>query len=418
MITLDEATPTNASDAAVKVLRGNWRAGYSHKLRKPYEFTCPSPDIYPFQWSWDSCFHAIALTHVDPDKAKSEISTLLLGADSGGFLPHMLLWPGSSKTETIDAFRIALWDEWRTATIGPPVLARAVYHVYRSSGDWEWLSAVLPAVVRLYDWLAAVRAGADGLLLIKQPDESGLDSSPKYDSALGLVIDSRTLHADWHTAMRQLIEHNSVDEDPRVYRHGHFVWVDVLVNTVYADSLTCLARLLGERGGRFALRAQAVLESLIHRCWDDHRGVFWDLNDVTGRPATVLTASSLFPLVLPNLPHAIVDRLLAHLLNEDEFWLPFPVASVAATEPSFDPTFATGSIFRGSTWINLNWYLHLGLRAHGKHEIAAELARRTISLAAQSGLRECYGPYDAAGQGAHKFGWSALVLDLLNGHQG
>ena len=34
----------------------------------------------------------------------------------------------------------------------------------------------------------------------------------------------------------------------------------------------------------------------------------------------------------------IVRQLVnEHLLNEAEFWLPFPIPSVAANEPSFDP---------------------------------------------------------------------------------
>ena len=87
--------------------------------------------------------------------------------------------------------------------------------------------------------------------------------------------------------------------------------------------------------------------------------------------------------------------------------------SVAATEPSFDPDFATGAIFRGSSWINLNWYLAWGLQERGFTDVAEELIRRTVAMAARSGMRECYGPYDAAGQGAESFGWSTLVLDLI-----
>ena len=28
---------------------------------------------YPFQWFWDSCFHAVALSHFDAERARSEV---------------------------------------------------------------------------------------------------------------------------------------------------------------------------------------------------------------------------------------------------------------------------------------------------------------------------------------------------------
>ena len=31
-----------------------------------YDFVCPSTGTYPFQWFWDSCFHAVALSPLRP----------------------------------------------------------------------------------------------------------------------------------------------------------------------------------------------------------------------------------------------------------------------------------------------------------------------------------------------------------------
>ncbi|ACU38324.1 hypothetical protein KCV87_33320 [Actinosynnema pretiosum subsp. pretiosum] len=404
-----------ATTTALEVLRGNRRTGRSAELGADYAFTCPSPTSYPFQWNWDSCFHAIALSRVAPDLARREVDSLLLGADPGGFLPHMLLWEQDARAAATEEFRIAMWDHWRTATIAPPVLARAVAAVHRATGDDAWLRSVLPAVARHFDWLHAARAGRDGLLVIGQPDESGLDSTPKYDAVLGLDPRSPAVGPEWHAAMRALIGERPAAADPSAFPSGRFQWVDVLLNTVYADGLGCLADLAGADGARFRARAATVLRSLLDGCWDGRRGAFWDVDAVSGRRAEVLTASSLFPLVLTDLPEPVVTALVDHLVDEDEFWLPYPVPSVAATEPSFDADFATGAIFRGSTWVNLNWYLHLGLRAHGRHDVADELAARTVAMTAAAGMRECYGPFDARGHGAHDFGWSALVLDLPTG---
>jgi glycogen debranching enzyme len=102
-----------------------------------------------------------------------------------------------------------------------------------------------------------------------------------------------------------------------------------------------------------------------------------------------------------------------HLHNPAEFWLPYPVPSVAANEPSFDPEARTGLLWRGSTWVNMNWFLVGGLRQHGYIELADELVERTCAMISNGGFREYYSPYSGIGYGAPGFGWTTLVLDFL-----
>ncbi|MFE5587355.1 amylo-alpha-1,6-glucosidase [Kitasatospora sp. NPDC056531] len=415
---------TESSTRARATLARNHRTGHSQLAARRYEFTCPSPDSYPFQWAWDSSFHAIALTHLDTRRASAELRSLLSAATPTGFLPHMVLWQDDLRPTATADFRIDLWEGWRSVTIAPPVVAHAVERVHRATGDGLWLSRVLPTTLAFFDWLHTHRTDpGTGLLEIHQPDESGLDSSPKYDAALGLdPLDEKTVRRAWHTSMRELITDYATPtrtpESPLRERR-RFVWIDVLLNTVYADGLASLARLartagLPERTSRqLAERSHAIGAALLRHCWDETAGAFHDLDLVAGRRSEVLTASALFPILLDSVPTAVANRVIEeHLLNEKEFWRPYPVPSVAATEPSYDPEFRTGAIFRGSSWVNLNWYLHRGLRRHGYHAEAATLAERTCALVAASDTRECYGPEDAAGHGARSFGWSSLVLDL------
>jgi hypothetical protein len=56
----------------------------------------------------------------------------------------------------------------------------------------------------------------------------------------------------------------------------------------------------------------------------------------------------------------------------------------------------------------------LGLVRLGYGEQAAELVDRITSTVARSGLREYYHPYTGAGMGARDFGWSSLVLELID----
>ena len=93
-----------------------------------------------------------------------------------------------------------------------------------------------------------------------------------------------------------------------VARHEEHV-EDVLVNVLYARALLAL-------GGRFATRAQRIVQALLERSWDPDVALFWDLAGGAERPIRVSTWSSLAPLALPGIPaevkRALVERQLLH----------------------------------------------------------------------------------------------------------
>ena len=64
---------------------------------RTYTFTVPAltDRAYPFQWFWDSCFHAMVWAHLDVERAKEEIRSLLTAQDETGFIPHMIFWDPS-----------------------------------------------------------------------------------------------------------------------------------------------------------------------------------------------------------------------------------------------------------------------------------------------------------------------------------
>jgi hypothetical protein len=418
---------TDPNELATNVLAGNRRQGESRTPPARYDYTCPSPHTYPFQWNWDSAFHAIALSKRDPARARAEVESLLVAAQPSGFLPHMVLWQEDVRGRAAADWPIAIDPAgWHTLTANPPVLPLAVERL-APTAPAGWLDRIVPQLVDVLAWWRTHRdPDGTGLVRTFQPDESGLDMSPKYDVLLGIDRrDPASIVPRWHAAVRDLIgayaeQRAERGADVDLTAPGRFSWQDVLVNSIYGSSARALARLLRGRGadaaaGEWEQAAAQTTAALIAHSWDETAGAFFDSylgRDGRWQRAEVLTASSLFPLVLEDLPSEHAVRLVTHLTDESEFWLPYPVPSVAASEPSFDETFATGAIFRGSSWVNLNWYLHLGLRLHGYPDVAAELARRTRAMVAQSGLRECYGPRDAAGHGARDFSWSALVLDL------
>ena len=409
---------------ARRVLSANRQEGVSRWNGKRFSFVCPSLSSYPFQWFWDSAFHAIALMHLNADLAKQELQCLLQAAQPDGFIPHMVLWQEQHQRAAEAEFKITLAHPYFTATTQPPVLARAIECVFETTRDFAWLAEVLGPTVCFFKWLQTIRdPDNDFLIAIVQPDESGVDVSPKFDALLG--IDYRrpdTVYSAWHSGMDRLfaIYRDSRTESRKLLQLDAFNYEDVMFNSIYADGLLRLAGLLRTaqypeaEAAEFELWSARTRDALIRKCWDEQRSAFWDLSGSDEQPQKILTSSCLFPLILKGMDSNIVRRLVnEHLLNEAEFWLPFPIPSVAANEPSFDPAFVTRAIFRGPSWVNINWYLYWGLRQYGYDDIGGELVTRTLNMIERGGMCECFDPYTAEGFGAADFGWTALIIDLI-----
>jgi glycogen debranching enzyme len=402
-------------ELAARQLAANRLSGVDPETGLAYDFVCPSTTSYPFQWFWDSCFHAIVLTHVDVALAEQELRCLLQGARPDGFIPHILFWNRPAHLEAFASYNLPPTADWSTDTIQPPVLATAVRRVWEANRSRSFLEAVLPATHRYYDWLDANRdPDQDGMINILQPDESGMDASPEYDAPLHL---QRATVAGLHAAMERLFAaYAPYQRNPASMLAAEVFDVeDVLVNTLYAEGLrdlACLLEATGERplAGRYLERAERTERALLARCWDEQAGMFWSLSGPEKEHLHVLTVASLMPLLLESLPPDRAARLIAHLSDPATFWTPYPCPSVARSEPSYSP--GEGITWRGPTWINTNWLLVRGLRRHAYTHYADEIARSSRSLVLRHGFREYYDPETGAPLGATGFAWSTLVVDM------
>ena len=403
---------------ARNILLTNLRRGVADWNGKEYSFVCPSLRGYPFQWFWDSCFHAIALIHLDQDQAKAELTTLMSGALPNGFMPHMIFWEMEKQPDFLARNIVGMTSPNYSATMQPPIIAYAVERVYQATGDREFLDAALPILTRFYRWAKQARdPDGDGLIAVIQPEEAGTDCSPKYDDILGL---DELSNRGFITALRKVYEAYEPmrGDDHKILAADLFHVEDVLVNTIYALGLRSLARLLegsGDSSGaaEFNHEADRTRDALLAKCWDEDAGAFFDLSGVAETPVKVVTISSLMPLVLEDLPRPIVERLVDQwVTNPDHFWTPYPLPSVPASDPKFMPGNPGGFIWRGPSWINTNWFLSHALRRHGYADLADTIVARSHECIDKSGFREYYHPYTAEGLGASNFGWSTLILDM------
>ena len=402
-------------EAARKILLGNLRRGVADWNGKEFNFVCPSLTGYPFQWFWDSCFHAIALLHLDPEQAKAEMRTLMSGALPDGFIPHIIFWEMEKQPDFLSRNIVGRTSDYYSATMQPPIIAYTVERVYRATGDQEFLDEALPVLTAFYRWLREVRdPDGDGLIAVIQPEEAGTDCSPKYDDVLGL---EELSNQGFIAALKKVYAAYEPmrGDDRRILAADIFHFEDVLVNSIYAMGLRALSRLLGgaPEALEFQREADKTRDALLSKCWDEEAGAFFDLSGVSETPVKVVTISSLMPLVLEDLPRPIVERLVNEWLTAPEhFWTTYPVPSVPASDPKFMPGNPRGFIWRGPTWMNTNWFLSHALRGHGYPELAAAIVEKSLECIRRSGFREYYHPLNAEGLGARDFGWSTLILDM------
>jgi hypothetical protein len=390
---------------AEETLRGNWTSGSRDGVH--YGYSRPSPGHYPWQWYWDSCFHAIVWRRFDRARAESELRSLLAGGSEDGFIGHTIFWHRHVDWQRRWTYNVASRTARNTSTIQPPLLA------------WAWRIAVgdpgsEPRIAAHHRWLIEHRdIDGDGLLWIVQPDESGLDSSPKFDPIWGLRAHARPLfpfliarnrRRDWNAR--------------RILAAGGPLVCEVVVNVLW-----CLARL--------AAGEPSITPAIVDRLWDERRGLFLDVargelahqgrtDPADGdRRIRTSTWSALAPLALPDLPEEIGRRLVEeHLLEPRRYWLPFPPTSVSAEEPTFEPRRWKGPLrrlyWRGPTWINSAWLLWMGLLRRGNDPEAMEMAQRLAEAVGEESLREFYEPYSGVGLGATHFGWSSLIAELAD----
>jgi neutral trehalase len=402
-----------------RILEKNRQVGRADWCGYDFDFTCPSTDTYPFQWFWDSCFHAVALSHFDIPKAESELFSLLRNQHEDGFVSHVTFWQRDVYEEMVSTYDIAFRSTYLSDEMQPPVLAQAVEAVATRGRGNEFLKEILPSVDRFFSWMDKVRNPyGDGLIRVIQPDETGLDHSPIWDEIMDIRDEE---HESWVKGWHSICDpYEEVNRDPlKMIELDHFAVANVMMNTIYIENLRILGRLflrLGDvtRSDMYLARADKARRSLDEFCWDEVDGLFYDVNGKGNEKIRVNTVSSLMPIFLEDTDEKKFNRILGHILNPNEYWSKYPIPSVAMNHPSFRPDTVGGNlVWRGPTWMCSNWYLARGLIRHGRKDLALHMARQSIELIKLSGVREYYNPFDGEGHGAHDFSWSTILLDLV-----
>jgi putative isomerase len=333
------------------------------------EAMAPSLINYVGVWQWDAFFHALAYRHVDPKLAEDQLRVMLDHQREDGMIPDAVHDEG-----IVTSIAVPHTDREGEVT-KPPLVAWAALKVYKLTGHRDFLDEIYEPAQRLIRWWFEKNDDDhDGIVQYNHPYSSGLDDSPLWDD--GVPVESPDLNT---YLVMQL------------------------------DALADIAEILGEPSNAVKWRAQAeeLTRRMIDYFWDERAGVFWAKRN--GQPIYTLTPFNLYPLLTGRLERAMNERLVAHLLSPQEFWLRFPIPSVAKIDAKYNPN----QMWRGPTWVNINYLFIEGLVRSGYPQLADTLRDRTLGLLmGQQDIYEYYNPEsgDPPASAARLFGWSAAIF--------
>jgi hypothetical protein len=397
----ESTAPATLAATARAVLENHWR---------PPGFAVPNAITYPYQWLWDSGFHAVVWSHLgEPDKALDELRALFARQGTDGFVPHMTYW--STPDASLD-----FWGRRGTSCLTqPPMYGHALAVLFRAGVaiPADLLDAAHAGLRFLLD---ARRAGGAGGVRIVHPWESGCDDSPRWDAwCPGPVWSLDAWRATKSTLVDGIVA--QLVDDSR-FTDGAF---GPTFNEAFAVEPAGFGALVAFNARELATighdpdrddvlaRAADDLAGVLATRWNPEVGTWVDVAVDGSWGSSARTADSLLPaLVVDNGPQ--VAAALDSLLDADAFGGPFGPAGVHRSEPGFDPH----RYWRGPVWPQLAYLLWLAARRVGHDDVTRTLVAGTAAGAQASGWSEHWHPDTGASQGAAPQSWTGVVAVMAD----
>jgi len=372
-----------------------------------YEYTVPSPKSYPYQWLWDSCFHAVIYSYIDIEAAKRELESVVARQFENGMLPHMIYW------EKVDGMLDIEWGKEDTSTITqPPIIGYAVCKVYEKSGDKKFLEKIYPKLWHYTRYLLNDRdPRGNHLIGIINPDESGEDDSPRFDVPLGLPP-KHTLDENFKKRLALVEKNKACNFDAPFCMKNNFWVKDVPFNAIMVEHLYRMQDLAdelvrAEDKEYFSEQADKVKHAMREKLLEN--GVMWPAYSEKYIKMKVATWAIFAPMLGKIYTNSEAEDIVEnYLLSNDHFRTPFFLPTVSKSEESFDPD----GFWRGPVWIFTNWMVYRGLLEYKMYGVAEQIRNSSMQLINKSGFREHFNPFTGEGQGAHNFTWGGLILDM------
>lgn len=372
--------PATVRAAARAVLEANWR---------PEGYTVPNAEVYPFQWLWDSCFHAITWADLgEGDRARRELSHLFRTQNAEGFVPHV-------DYEFLPTHHSEFWNrEGQSSITQPPMFGHAIAELARRGIGVD--DVVGPATLAL-NFLFDRRHRVEGLIALCHPWESGGDDCPRWDHwCPGGWSKER-----WFGIKGDLVDSLSFSEIGSPIANPAFVVASCGFNALVAFNALELASVSND--DRLIDKAIQLIGELDGR-WDEECGTWVDAGDSASTSGRVRTLDALLPVLVSSHQEAIT-RVFAALRDDSAFGGVTGPSGVHRHEPTFEPR----TYWRGPAWPQLTYLFWVAARRHDRGQDATALADMLTLGALASSWSEYWDANDGMGLGAAPQSWAALA---------
>lgn len=372
------------SDSGHRARREEYHRAFLALLPRGVRHSPPHPPIftgyeYATLYDWDQYFDAILLGYCGfpVDYTRNGLLLFLNLQDETGFIPR--------------SFHPERGVHVKHRVMFKPFLAQTALMIFHREGVAGWLEGdVFDRLLRFYDcWRTRFDPRGAGLSVWHDAAHTGMDNHEERAGTWGADTDFC----------------EGADLNSYLVREG--------------TALFQIARLIGrdDVAARLEEDVEIHKQAILRWLWDERRGMFFDYHARENRFIEVRHVGAFAPLWAGVPTTGQADRLIReHLLNPEEFWRPYPIPALAATEPGYSEGFLPGEStgccnWRANTWIPSNYFVFQGLRAYGYGEVARELAARTFALFGRARFSEYYTSESGAGTGLKPFwGWSALAI--------
>jgi hypothetical protein len=283
-------------------------------------------------WLWDSVFHAMSFLQYNEEMAKDCIYAVLAMQKEDGFIAH--------------TFRAH--HPYQSEYLQPPVLSWGVWNIYEKTKDIAYLKKCATPLKKFLLWIMKNRdKNNNGLVEWKtnpelncKCDESGLDNSPRFDFEQELdAIDFSSYLANDCKYLSYIFEALGEAEEQKF----------------------------------FADKYEQLKVKINENLWDEEDGMYYDrLFD--GTLTKVRTASSFLPLLADIASKEQAEKLVKMMTDETQFGTAMPIPSIAKSSPLYDI-----DMWRGCTWLNINYFTILSLRKYGYTDLANEMREKVLA---------------------------------------
>lgn len=356
-------------------------------------YTVPSTTVYPFQWLWDSCFHAVTWAVLgEGERARRELSHLFRTQSPLGFVPHV-------DYEHDPSYHAEFWrHEGRSSITQPPMFGHAIA-VLDALG--VAVDDLVEPATRGLRFLLDHRARVGGLVSLCHPWESGGDDCPRWDHWCPDGWDP----GRWYDVKGDLVASVEHADDGSPLSNPAFVVASCGFNALVAFNAVELAAVTGDA----TLQADAEqLVATLDQRWDPARRTWVDAGDSESSSGRIRTLDALLPVLVSTRSDA-VDLVFEELLDPRALGGSCGPAGVHRDEP----TFASRTYWRGPAWPQLTYlaWVAAGRRRHAGAR--AELGSMLVRGASRSGWAEYWDPDDGTGLGAAPQSWATLAAVVV-----